>query len=179
MGLPSLLEKHLEAPAAQRSAPWKNASVNAPAAVRHLRSFALLLSGSRRRADDLVRATTKKAYQQRCWTLSGSNLHAALVTILRNLFYRDQEKDIARASSCSDESGAGGTTGFIHALQILPDEEREALILIEGSDFSWVEAAEICRTRIATVKHRVSCAKRHFNDIYGAAIVGPRPYHDR
>jgi RNA polymerase sigma-70 factor (ECF subfamily) len=45
------------------------------------------------------------------------------------------------------------------ALAALPEEQREALILIGAGGFSYEEAAEVCDCAVGTVKSRVSRAR--------------------
>ncbi len=51
------------------------------------------------------------------------------------------------------------------ALGSLPDEQREALILVGAGGFAYEEAAEICRCAVGTVKSRVSRARRALHGI--------------
>ena len=46
------------------------------------------------------------------------------------------------------------------ALRCLPDEQREALILVGADGFSYAEAADICRCATGTVKSRATRARR-------------------
>src|SRR5580765_7788762 len=43
-----------------------------------------------------------------------------------------------------------------HALQRLPPEQREALLLISASDMSYEEAASVCGVAVGTIKSRVN-----------------------
>jgi RNA polymerase sigma-70 factor (ECF subfamily) len=45
---------------------------------------------------------------------------------------------------------------FRAALQMLPPDQREALILVGASGFSYEEAAKICECAIGTMKSRVN-----------------------
>ena len=58
-------------------------------AIPMLRGFARSLSGNRDRADDLVQETLAKAIANRDKYRQGTNLHAWLVTILRNQYYSE------------------------------------------------------------------------------------------
>jgi RNA polymerase sigma-70 factor, ECF subfamily len=42
----------------------------------------------------------------------------------------------------------------------LPFEQREALLLVAAQGFSYEEAAEICGTRLGTIKSRVNRARK-------------------
>ena len=48
---------------------------------------------------------------------------------------------------------------FLGALQVLPVDQREALVLVGASGLSYEEAAEVLGTRVGTVKSRVSRAR--------------------
>jgi len=56
---------------------------------------------------------------------------------------------------------------FRKALDQLPDDQREALILIGASGFSYEEAAEICKCAVGTIKSRVSRARTRISDVLG------------
>ena len=45
------------------------------------------------------------------------------------------------------------------ALSQLPEDQREAIILVGASGFSYEEAAEICECAVGTIKSRVNRAR--------------------
>jgi predicted DNA-binding protein (UPF0251 family) len=47
----------------------------------------------------------------------------------------------------------------------LPEDQREAIILIGASGFSYEEAAEICGCAVGTIKSRVSRARTRLQEI--------------
>ena len=51
------------------------------------------------------------------------------------------------------------------ALDKLPAEQREALILIGASGFSYEEAAAICECAVGTIKSRVNRARTRLADL--------------
>lgn len=51
-------------------------------------------------------------------------------------------------------------TDLKRAMSTLPDEQREALILVGAGGFSYLEAAKICDCAVGTMKSRVSRARR-------------------
>ena len=62
------------------------------------------------------------------------------------------------------------------ALGQLPDEQREAVLLVGAEGYSYEEAAEICGTKIGTIKSRVNRARRRLVELLGyehARDVGP------
>jgi RNA polymerase sigma-70 factor (ECF subfamily) len=56
---------------------------------------------------------------------------------------------------------------FRQALQKLPPDQREALILVGASGMSYDEAAEICKCAVGTIKSRVSRARQRLNELLG------------
>jgi RNA polymerase sigma-70 factor (ECF subfamily) len=67
---------------------------------------------------------------------------------------------------------------FRAALETLPEDQREAIILIGASGFSYEEAAEICNCAVGTIKSRVSRARSRLQEmlqISGEGDYGPDP----
>jgi RNA polymerase sigma-70 factor (ECF subfamily) len=65
---------------------------------------------------------------------------------------------------------------FKKALEKLPDEQREAIILVGASGFSYEEAAEICGCALGTIKSRVNRARQRLQEllqISGEGDYGP------
>jgi RNA polymerase sigma-70 factor (ECF subfamily) len=146
------------------------------AAIPRLRAFAVSLSGNPDRADDLVQETLAKALLNIKSFTVGTNLLAWLFTILRNAYYSEFRK---RRREVADVDGSlSGTLvskanqddhmeflDFRNALQTLPPDQREALILIGASGLSYEEAAEICKCAVGTMKSRVSRARSRLNEL--------------
>jgi RNA polymerase sigma-70 factor (ECF subfamily) len=140
------------------------------AAVPSLRAFAISLSGNADRADDLVQETLLRALANIDSFQPGSNLPAWLFTILRNLFRSDYRK---RRREVEDAEGNYAKTlktqpsqnahlefeEFRTALDKLPQDQREALILVGASGFSYEDAAAICGCAVGTIKSRVNRAR--------------------
>jgi RNA polymerase sigma-70 factor (ECF subfamily) len=47
----------------------------------------------------------------------------------------------------------------------LPDDQREALVLVGASGFSYEEAAEICGCAVGTIKSRVNRARHRLAEL--------------
>jgi RNA polymerase sigma-70 factor (ECF subfamily) len=140
------------------------------AAVPSLRAFAISLSGNVDRADDLVQETLLRALANIHSFQPGTNMPAWLFTILRNLFrseYRKRRREVEDADGSYAETLKTQPAQTSHvefkefsvALGKLPDDQREALILIGASGFSYEEAAEICGCAVGTIKSRVNRAR--------------------
>ena len=148
------------------------------AAVPILRAFALSLSMKADRADDLVQETVLKAWKHHASFEQGSNIKAWMYTILRNEFYSQLRKRKREVEDIDGNyAGRVVTNGsqLSHldmmdmkvALATLPDDQREPVILVGASGFSYEEAAEICQVAVGTVKSRVSRARLRLNEILG------------
>jgi len=157
------------------------------AAVPSLRAFAISLSGKSDRADDLVQETLLRALANIDSFQPGSNLSAWLFTILRNLFRSDYRK---RRREVEDAEGSYSKTlksqpaqsshlefeEFRTALEKLPQDQREALILVGASGFSYEDAAAICGCAVGTIKSRVNRAPSKLSAmlyVEGAEDFGP------
>lgn len=156
-------------------------------AIPSLRAFGVSLTQNSDKADDLVQETLVKAWDKQSSFQPGTNLKAWLFTILRNEFYSQMRK---RGREVQDSDGAMTARLAIHpsqhgsldledfrtALEKLPEDQREAIILIGASGFSYEEAAEICGCAVGTIKSRVSRARTRLQDILkvsGEADYGP------
>jgi RNA polymerase sigma-70 factor (ECF subfamily) len=67
---------------------------------------------------------------------------------------------------------------FKTQLDRLPPDQREALVLIGASGFSYEEAAEICGCAVGTIKSRVNRARRRLMEMLSLRSVeefGPDP----
>jgi RNA polymerase sigma-70 factor (ECF subfamily) len=140
------------------------------ASIPSLRAFAISLSGNVDRADDLVQETILRALANIHSFQPGTNLPAWLFTILRNLFrseYRKRRREVEDADgsfaqtlkSNPDQIGRIEFQEFRQALAELPSDQREALILVGASGFSYEEAADICECAVGTIKSRVNRAR--------------------
>jgi RNA polymerase sigma-70 factor (ECF subfamily) len=146
------------------------------AAIPNLRAFAMSLSGSADRADDLVQETVMRAMANIGSFTPGTNMAAWLFTILRNRFrteYRKRRREVedpdgsylANLKLPAEQFGRLEFKELIEALAKLPDVQREALLLVAASGFSYDEAAAICEVAVGTIKSRVSRARQLLADL--------------
>jgi RNA polymerase sigma-70 factor, ECF subfamily len=140
------------------------------AAIPGLRAFGLSLTARSDKADDLVQETLMKAWKHHESFQEGTNMKAWLYTILRNEFYSQIRK---RKREVEDADGVYSSKVAVHAeqdghldiadlriaLAKLPEDQREAIILVGASGFSYEEAAEICSVAVGTIKSRVNRAR--------------------
>ena len=165
---------------------WRNDVV---AMIPALRAFAWSLSHNGSDADDLVQDTLIKAWTNRDKFEPGTNLRAWLFTILRNTYYT---QIIRRRREVRDETGEYANnlsspptqdwSVAVRALQAglaqLPDEHREALILVGAAGLSYEEAAGICGCALGTIKSRVNRARARLLKIMDAADAADVMVHD-
>jgi RNA polymerase sigma-70 factor (ECF subfamily) len=150
--------------------------------IPSLRAFALSLCGSRDKADDLVQEALAKAWAKQDCFEPGTHFKAWMFTILRNHYYSQHRK--ARRE-VSDHDGMLSERLAVHpeqqgridliemqaALKKLPDQQREALILVTAEGLSYEEAAEICGCAVGTVKSRVNRARARLAEILQVSAV--------
>jgi RNA polymerase sigma-70 factor (ECF subfamily) len=155
---------------------WRDEVV---ALIPALRAFAWSLSHNGSDADDLVQDTLIKAWSNRGRFEPGTNLRAWLFTILRNTYdtnvlrrrreVRDEQGEYAGAlRSAPTQDWNMAIRSLQAALQRLPDEHREALILVGAAGLSYEEAAEICGCALGTIKSRVNRARARLLKIMDA-----------
>jgi RNA polymerase sigma-70 factor (ECF subfamily) len=144
--------------------------------IPNLRAFAVSLCGNPDRADDLVQETLVKAWSNLATFVEGTNMPAWLFTILRNIYYSEYRKrrrevadsDGAIAAKLATAPAQNGHMDFLDfhaALQKLPADQREALILIGATGLSYEEAAEVCKCAVGTMKSRVNRARNRMVDL--------------
>lgn len=153
-------------------------------ALPQLRAFAISLSGNPDRANDLVQDTVMRAWANMESFQPGTNLRAWLFTILRNIFnseYRKRRREVEDADGefASKVAVSGGQESNLDmramraALTQLPDEQREAVLLVGASGFSYEEAAEICGCAVGTIKSRVNRGRSRLAElVYGEPVPG-------
>ncbi len=140
------------------------------AAIPGLRAFGLSLTARSDRADDLVQETLMKAWKHHESFTAGTNMKAWLYTILRNEFYTQLRKRkwevedadglySGRVAVHAEQDGKLDMADLRIALAKLPEDQREAIILVGASGFSYEEAAGICSVAVGTIKSRVNRAR--------------------
>ena len=151
-------------------------------------------------AEDLVQETMLKAYRSWARYKSGTNIRAWLFTILRNTFiseYRQRSRhvdsvDLSDVETYTvfelvqDVDPAGRFFDMIvdeevaRAVDELPDDFREALVLSDVEGLRYSEVAEVIGVPVGTVKSRLHRARRVLQrKLYDYAVemghIAPRP----
>jgi len=149
------------------------------ALVDHLpamRAFAISLTRDVSFADDVLQDAIEKAWVNFDRFEPGTNLRAWLFTILRNTYYSARRRsarevsdtDGVHTSALAEKPAHDGRlqlTDFRTALTRLPDEQREALLLVGASGFSYEEAAEMCGVAVGTIKSRIARARQRLSEL--------------
>lgn len=147
--------------------------------IEHLgamRAFAMSLTRNSATADDLVQDTLVKAWTNIEKFEPGTNMRAWLFTILRNTFYslrRKRKREVEDGDGAlsgmlaqkPDHDGRLQMRDFQTAFAQLPDEQREALVLVGAGGFSYEEAAETCGVAVGTIKSRVNRARKRLAEL--------------
>lgn len=157
------------------------------AALPSLRAFAVSLSRRQDRADDLVQETVMKAWGKQESFQPGTNMRAWLFTILRNEFYSQMRRKgrelpdpdgvfAGNLATHPEQYGKLDMADFKVALNSLPHDQREAIVLIGASGFSYEEASEIAGVAVGTIKSRVNRARNKLQELLsvgGESDYGP------
>lgn len=171
--------------------PTSGASHSMPPIFRQLlvaelpsiRAYAITLCGTQHGADDLVQDTLLKAWGAAASFRPGTSMRAWLFVILRNTYFslyrrrgrEVQDVDGAHAERLSVPGGQEGSidlADFRRALAQLPEEQREALVMVGASGLSYEEAAEVCGTALGTIKSRVNRARVRLAELLGISGAG-------
>ncbi|MEM6888428.1 MAG: RNA polymerase sigma factor [Pseudomonadota bacterium] len=147
--------------------------------VKHLpamRAFAISLTRNSALADDMVQDTLVKAWTNFEKFIPGTNMRAWLFTILRNTYYSQRRKALREVSDVDNmhtyrlaekpaHDGRLAMTDFRDAFAQLSDEQREALLLVGASGFSYDEAAQMCGVAAGTMKSRTNRARQRLAEL--------------
>ena len=155
------------------------------AVIPHLRAFGRSLSGSRDLADDLVQETLMKAWAARARFQAGTNMRAWTFIILRNHFLSQKRRsrftgewdDLTADRLLAAPAGQDKQIELAdmqRGLMQLPENQREALILVGAGGFAYEEAAEICGVAVGTIKSRVARARAALVEIMDSGLLPPR-----
>lgn len=137
------------------------------ALLPRLRRFATGLSRDASKADDLCQTTIERALRHRDKWQEGTRLDSWMFRMMRNIWIDEIRASKRRTETFVDEEagltiGASGgqeeraVLGDIdRALATLPDEQREAVLLVMVEGWSYKEAAEIVGCPVGTLNSRL------------------------
>ncbi len=156
------------------------------AIIPPLRAFARGLCGTRDMADDMVQDAMTRAWAARQSYAAGSNFRAWMFMILRNHYYTTLRKNARMVSWDPEVAERVLVTGPTQqdglnvqdvqaALQKLPAEQREVLLLIGANGVSYEEAADIMGCAIGTIKSRLARGRVALAALIDGPAYGEEP----
>ncbi|KQW87900.1 RNA polymerase subunit sigma-24 [Massilia sp. Root418] len=144
-------------------------SASLTACIPRLRRYARALLGDRASADDLVQDTMERGWDKLPSWRRGGDMRAWLFGIMHNL-HVDRLRQPALDTVALSEELHGSLSApppgdrlevrdMQAALQLLPAEQREVLLLVALEDLSYEEAAAVLNIPPGTVMSRLSRAR--------------------
>jgi RNA polymerase sigma-70 factor, ECF subfamily len=184
---------------AEEALPWMEA----------VHRFALRLTRDGPEAEDLVQETYLRAYRSWDQFARGTNCRSWLFTICRNTHLHARQSARSRYEVVETDASAGSADRsqlldqhavatqspddffgrivddrLLEAIDALPEDFREPLILSDLADLNYAEIAEVLNIPLGTVKSRLFRARRQLRDallVHGmkSAYADRRPGPDR
>ncbi|BAN27701.1 RNA polymerase sigma factor [Caballeronia insecticola] len=154
--------------------------------IPRLRRYARALLNNRELADDLVQDTIERALLRIGMFEAGTDLRAWLFTIMHNVFVNQIRKASARAAHVSIDDDVMREREFTvsanqirslevrdldFALQRLPAEQREVVLLVGLEEMSYAEVAIALDIPMGTVMSRLSRGRERLR----ALMAGTQP----
>ena len=190
--MPEVLPPPQGKPGAQRRV-WRHSLVRAMDIrdelmehVPRLRRYARALINNRDLADDLVQDTLERALGRTALFQAGTDLRAWLFTIMHNVFANQARKASVRAVHVSVDDDSVSESEFAvasdqtrslemrdldYALQRLPSEQREVVLLVGLEEMSYADVALALDIPIGTVMSRLSRGRERLR----ALMAGTQP----
>jgi RNA polymerase sigma-70 factor, ECF subfamily len=178
--------------------PDQHAKQNHSAGIEHidgLYGYALVLTKNRADAEDLVQETYVRAIRAMGRLRSDSNVKSWLFTILRNTWLNelrqrrkapesvDVEGEEVHASLV-DEDAISPHDAYVgelerrhvrEAIQRLPEEAREVILLREWEEMSYQEIATVLDCPVGTVMSRLARARSKLRNLLSSLLEPSYP----
>jgi RNA polymerase sigma-70 factor, ECF subfamily len=147
-----------------------------------LYGYALILTRNRSEAEDLVQETCLRALRAMARLSPESNVKSWLFSILRNIWLNraGQAKTAARvgALDANEDLHSGYVAGIErgqvrNAIQQLPLEAREIILLREYEEFSYEEIATLLDCPVGTAMSRLARARSKLRDMLPSTSIVP------
>jgi RNA polymerase sigma-70 factor (ECF subfamily) len=149
-----------------------------------LQSFSHTLCKDRELAKDLAQEALCKAWQARASFQPGTNMKAWLFQIFRNLLYshhrrawretRCDEETLAEIPGPDDpQEWAALASDTVRALDLLPPDQRQALMLVTVGCMTYSDAAPVCGCVEGTLKSRASRGRQKLHAILEGRVPAP------
>ena len=148
--------------------------------VPRLRRYARALIHNQELADDLVQDTLERALARIGHFEAGTDLRAWLFTVMHNVFANQMRKASSRAAHVSVDDDSVAESEFAvpagqmrslemrdldFALQRLPAEQREVVLLVGLEEMSYADVALTLGIPIGTVMSRLSRGRERLRNL--------------
>ena len=143
--------------------------------VPRLRRYARALVGHRGDADDLVQDTLERAWSKGALWPGVSDMRAWLFALMHNLHADGLRRPQLRTDPLDDgtpdvpvaaaQDDRLALLDLEAALQLLPAEQREVLLLVALEDMSYAEVAQTLAVPIGTVMSRLSRGRERLRQL--------------
>lgn len=135
--------------------------------IPRLRRYARAMTGNSARADDLVQDALERAWSRRHLWRRGSDLRAWLFTIMHNVFVNQLRQNREahghapfdedhESSAFAAPEQALALRDLARALEQLPVEYREVVLLVGLEQMSYSEVAKVLGAPLGTIMSRLS-----------------------
>jgi RNA polymerase sigma-70 factor (ECF subfamily) len=150
--------------------------------IPRMRAFARTMTGDMTAGEDLAQESLAKAWKSRDRYQPGTNLKAWVYMIMRNQFFSekrrswrivplDSETVERTVPAISDPTATIALDELRRAMLMLPEDQREALILVGAGGCSYEEVAVTCGCAVGTIKSRVSRARDRLALIFAEGSI--------
>lgn len=160
--------------------------------IPRLRRYAHALAGNADSADDLVQSCLERALARLDSWREGTSMQAWLITILRNLYINQLRRAGRKPMEIPIDFKPGGmessppgqdehmaVSNITEALDRIPEEQREVLLLIGLQEFGYKDTAEILEIPIGTVMSRLARGRENLRRVMGEGTGGSGGAHLR
>jgi RNA polymerase sigma-70 factor (ECF subfamily) len=150
--------------------------------IPRMRAFGRTMTGDVTAGEDLAQESLAKAWAARDRYRPGTNLKAWVYMIMRNQFFSEKRRSwrtvpldsetVERTiPAISDPTATIALDELRRAMLMLPEEQREALILIGAGGCSYEEVAAMSGSAVGTIKSRVSRARDRLALIFAEGSI--------
>ena len=154
-------------------------SAEIAAHIPRLRRYARALAGDSHRADDLVQDTLERALAKFHLWRRGSDMRAWMFAIMHNVFVNQLKARRELALSEAEQAAlAGAPQGdplelrdLDAALQRLPAEQREVLLLVGLEQLSYAEASQALGVPVGTIMSRLSRGRERLRELMSGTVA--------